>query len=223
MTPSDIVQAIYDRIDKEIEEVEDIVPVKPIKMVWVRTKQQRPAPVFKAVGPITVAPPPKPIKPFVIQKDIYVKTKTEREVYTVEQLKFHMKKHGLFDKGWSYKFDNARNIAGRCYYQLRTISISRYFVNQLETITEKDITNTILHEIAHAYVGYKHAHNEVWRKKAIEIGCDGNKYCKRITEPGKYKYNFECSKGCKIGRHRKSKLNTEKRICKKHRLALFQV
>lgn len=37
------------------------------------------------------------------------------------------------------------------------------------------IKDTILHEIAHAIVGTCHQHDEVWRLKAIEIGCNGQR------------------------------------------------
>jgi hypothetical protein len=34
----------------------------------------------------------------------------------------------------------------------------------------------MLHEIAHALVRIKHHHDKVWRKKALEIGCNGKMY-----------------------------------------------
>jgi SWI/SNF-related matrix-associated actin-dependent regulator 1 of chromatin subfamily A len=44
----------------------------------------------------------------------------------------------------------------------------------LNSTEEQQFKDTILHEIAHAIVGPHHGHDEVWRGKAVEIGCTGN-------------------------------------------------
>jgi predicted SprT family Zn-dependent metalloprotease len=74
--------------------------------------------------------------------------------------------------GWSFQFDNGRKRAGCCQYGTKVISLSYAFARQA---TEADLTDTILHEIAHALVGKVHNHDEVWRTKAIEIGCSGRR------------------------------------------------
>jgi predicted SprT family Zn-dependent metalloprotease len=81
-----------------------------------------------------------------------------------------MNQHGLHY--WNFKFDNAKRRLGLCSYSNRTISLSKHLtlLNELPRVK-----NTILHEIAHALVGCNNGHNWIWRQKAIEIGCDGNR------------------------------------------------
>ena len=86
-----------------------------------------------------------------------------------------MKEHGLFEEV-AFKFDKARSRFGR--YQVRrnrvtgeiterTISLSRKLT---EINDEKDVIDTIKHEIAHALVGHREGHSWVWKSKASEIG-----------------------------------------------------
>ncbi len=93
-----------------------------------------------------------------------------------------MTQHGLFGPmrfdvpqvffGWKFKFDTARKRFGCCFWGTRTISLSR----PLTAIgKEEDVRDTILHEIAHALVSPNHGHDRVWRRKALEIGCNGNR------------------------------------------------
>ena len=41
--------------------------------------------------------------------------------------------------------------------------------------SDDEVLDTILHEIAHALVGPQHGHDAVWRAKAREIGCTGER------------------------------------------------
>ena len=79
-----------------------------------------------------------------------------------------IEQHNL--KSWSFKLNNAKRRLGQCDFYKREISVSKEFA-QLND--KKRVMNTILHEIAHALVGYKHKHNIVWKEKAKSIGCDG--------------------------------------------------
>ena len=100
-----------------------------------------------------------------------------------------MAKHNLI--GWGFEFDNGSKRAGCCDYRKKVISLSyeyaRYALN-------KEIKNTILHEIAHALVGSKHNHDAVWKAKAIEIGCSGER-CHNVefTPP---RYIMKCENNC---------------------------
>lgn len=81
-----------------------------------------------------------------------------------------LEQHSL--TGWSFQFDNGRKRAGCCQYGTKVISLSYAFARQA---AEDELTDTILHEIAHALVGKVHNHDEVWRTKAIELGCSGRR------------------------------------------------
>jgi predicted SprT family Zn-dependent metalloprotease len=95
-----------------------------------------------------------------------------------------MQEHGLV--GWRFSFGKTKKIAGLCNHRFKYIELSQYltFLN-----TEEHVTNTILHEIAHALVGIGHGHDYIWKQKAREIGCDAERcYAKDTNRPeGKYK------------------------------------
>ncbi len=92
---------------------------------------------------------------------------------------------------WSFQFDNGRKRAGCCHYGTHVISLSYEFAKQ---VPEEEIRDTILHEIAHALVGQQHHHDDVWRAKAIEIGCSGQRcHDLQFTLP---RYIVSCTQGC---------------------------
>ena len=82
----------------------------------------------------------------------------------VEKMKFH----NLTD--WNFRFDNAKRRFGLCAYKSKMISLSESLT---ELNPEEEVLNTILHEIAHALVGRGKGHTQVWKLKALEIGCNG--------------------------------------------------
>lgn len=82
-----------------------------------------------------------------------------------------MDKHGLTD--WSARLnpvslDSRYQYMGLCSYSDKAIILNAHHVDLHE---EKDILNTILHEVAHALVGPTHGHDTVWAEKAKEVGC----------------------------------------------------
>lgn len=102
-----------------------------------------------------------------------------------------MIEHGLYFNRWNFEFDGAKRRLGCCNFRTKRISLSKHVVLIND---ESIIRNTILHEIAHALVGRNHGHDSIWRQKALEIGCDGNRLCgNSVRVEGKYK--AECF-GC---------------------------
>jgi len=119
-----------------------------------------------------------------------------------------MKQHGLIGKGWKFKFDKAKKRYGCCMHSKRIISLS----SPLTQIRKDDkVRNTILHEIAHALVGCGHGHDDVWRSKALEIGCNGQ----RCSNDASIKGNWvgECPNGHVSYKHRMSKAQKSCGIC----------
>lgn len=110
-------------------------------------------------------------------------------------------KHELLSKGWCFEFDNAKRRLGCCRYRAKTISFSKHYLLLVDVV---EYTNSILHEIAHALVGGGHGHDSVWKMKAIEIGCNGNRFYtggKKVEG----KYMATCHKcGKVIYQHRKT-------------------
>ena len=122
-----------------------------------------------------------------------------------------MDKHGLLDTGWHFEFDNAKRRFGVCKYGMKRIGLSKHLT---ELNDEARVKNTILHEIAHALVGHKNGHNWVWRSKAIEIGCDGERcYNNREVATPEAKYEAVCV-GCGHV-HKKHKRPTRTASCGK--------
>ena len=81
-----------------------------------------------------------------------------------------LREHGLHD--WSIVADRAKTRAGVCRFAQRQIGLSA----PLTTLhSDDEVLDTILHEIAHALVGPQHGHDAVWRAKAREIGCSGER------------------------------------------------
>lgn len=125
-----------------------------------------------------------------------------------------MMQHNLLQSGWMFEFDNAKRRFGCCDYRAKTISLSKSLV---ELNTEERVKNTILHEIAHALVGRGQGHNNVWKRKAIEIGCDGNRcYTDEDTTIVQGKYKATCPKCNHVHhKHRKPKNRTSCGKCSK--------
>lgn len=112
---------------------------------------------------------------------------TSNEVITLAyQL---MDKHGLKADGWIFRFNNRMRAVGLCRKfrlprevngrkVIGTIELQRLFAL---TATVEDITDTILHEIAHAIAGVEHGHNDHWKTVAARIGCSP-KACQAVSE-----------------------------------------
>ena len=66
---------------------------------------------------------------------------------------------------------------GVCRHEERRIDLS---VSFCQRATRAEIEDTLLHEIAHAIVGYEHRHDDVWKAKAREIGCTAER-CHQVT------------------------------------------
>ena len=105
--------------------------------------------------------------------------------------------HGL--QNWRVSFDHARRRAGLCNFSTKTISLSRHYAREA---TMEHVTDTILHEIAHALVGPRHGHDAVWRRKAKDIGCSAMR-CHNLTFV-KARWVMTCPNGCfVVERHRR--------------------
>ena len=82
-----------------------------------------------------------------------------------------MRKYGLND--WNFEFNRSKRSLGKCTYSTKTISLSKYFVNNNGELDE--IEETIKHEIAHALCRPEDGHGPNWRKVALSIGSNGKR------------------------------------------------
>jgi predicted SprT family Zn-dependent metalloprotease len=108
-----------------------------------------------------------------------------------------MRQHGLI--GWRLVFDNAKTRAGICRSGPKEIGLSRVLT---ALHSQAEVTDTILHEIAHALVGPAHGHNDVWRARALAIGCSAHR-CVSSTAPKPVgPWVGTCPAGHRTTRHR---------------------
>ncbi len=105
---------------------------------------------------------------------------------------------------WTFKFDRSKVSFGKCNYSKKQISLSRYLV---ELNDEKEVRDTILHEIAHALSPRSAGHGAAWRSIALSMGCNGMRcYGAEVVRP-KPKHKGMCP-ACKlvIYRHRRTEV-----------------
>jgi predicted SprT family Zn-dependent metalloprotease len=113
-----------------------------------------------------------------------------------------MMHHKLYS--WFFKWNHAKLQHGRCHHGPKMITLSKHFVNLNDV---NSITQTILHEIAHALVGPGHGHDYMWRIKAREIGVKRPTPAKHSNMPA-FRYTASCPKCGPLrgsGKHRLSK------------------
>ena len=121
----------------------------------------------------------------------------------------------------SFKWNNKKKCVGQCFNRKYhgvpemdyTIIFLSYWGNVIKRQPIEEIKDTLLHEIAHALVGNHHKHNEIWRQKALEIGCSGEIYRKVEFLPPLLATCPKC--GLKFHRFRKSDIAC-KRCCVKY-------
>lgn len=109
-----------------------------------------------------------------------------------------LREHGL--EHWTVTTDRAKTRAGVCRFAARTISLSAPLTRLHD---EAEVRDTILHEIAHALVGPAHGHDDVWRSKAMAIGCSGERTVSTEAPAVEGPWRGECPEGHHYTRHRR--------------------
>lgn len=95
--------------------------------------------------------------------------------YDAQQLcDIELKRHRLYEQGWRTNFTKVDRFIALCDHNSKRIVIS---IPHLNARSESELMDTIKHELAHAIVGYGHGHDEVWKQKALELGCNDPKPC----------------------------------------------
>lgn len=101
---------------------------------------------------------------------------------------------------WGVAFDGAKSRAGICRFGPRTIGLSAPLTAVHD---EAEVRDTILHEIAHALAGPRHAHDERWRTIARQIGCSGERCVSSDAARVETAWLGVCPVGHTTGRHRR--------------------
>jgi predicted SprT family Zn-dependent metalloprotease len=111
-------------------------------------------------------------------------------------------------------FNKNKTRAAVCCFNPLAIKISEYYLES-PNVGEKEVSNTILHEIAHVVAGYEAGHGPTWKKIAKKIGCNANRCTQPFLLAKHYKYTLRCDEGCVIRRHKL--IRSKVYICKNHR------
>ena len=82
-----------------------------------------------------------------------------------------MNHHDLRD--WELTIADEMDCLGECDYTFTEIRLWRRFI---ETATYGMVLDVILHEIAHALVGFEAGHGDEWVRMYIEIGGSEQEY-----------------------------------------------
>ena len=115
---------------------------------------------------------------------------------------------GLTQKGWGFKWDNAKTRLGSCSYFKKAITLSRSFVQLNE---KEDVFNTIKHEVAHALVDPGVHHGYLWKIEAKKLGLLNPQRLNKTAKIAKGKYIATCSCGIQHRMYRRSRI---KKICR---------
>ena len=118
------------------------------------------------------------------------------------------RKMGILADDWTFGFDLAPARAGVCRYREKRIDLA---VSYCLAATRAEIEDTVLHEIAHAIVGPQHNHDAVWKAKAREIGCVGER-CHRVQQTIP-RWVGECGCGQQWFRHTLQRKMIGTRMC----------
>lgn len=109
-----------------------------------------------------------------------------------------MDEHGL--EAWQLTFDRAKRRAGACRYQTRTISLSAPLA-RLHDVSH--VTDTVLHEIAHALVGPRAGHGPRWRAVAADLGATPERCLAEDVPTIAGRWLGVCPQGHTTDRHRR--------------------
>ncbi len=104
------------------------------------------------------------------------KKRTARLMEVAVQARELMDRHGLTD--WSFRFNDAEKKLGVCRYREKRILLSR---GHAANGARDQVTDTILHEIAHALAGPRAGHGSDWKTVARQLGATP-KSCAPETE-----------------------------------------
>ncbi len=112
----------------------------------------------------------------------------------------HHTETGELKGEWKFGFNLDRVRGGVCWFEDRRIEVS---VTYCHRENPEGVRNTILHEIAHAIVGYDQKHNGVFKEVCLRIGGDPRS-CHEVehTPP---RWMGLCGCGNRFPRHRLSR------------------
>lgn len=98
----------------------------------------------------------------------------DRATYFCRQ---ELDKYGLTKWHVRLTTDSSKPFLGLCSYRDSTIILNAHHI---DIHPDPDVIDTIRHEVAHALTPGQ-GHNEIWRQKAKELGCDSTTPCSNLS------------------------------------------
>ena len=83
------------------------------------------------------------------------------QLHTAELLAVSLISKHLAGGNWQFKWNDSINALGMCSYRDKRIILSKRWTRALP---ESEVTDTILHEIAHAMAGHASGHGCYWKE-----------------------------------------------------------
>lgn len=123
-------------------------------------------------------------------------TQVSRVTKRAEEL---LKEYELFS--WRFELAATKGFVGRCYYHRNVIEFSKYYLES----PWHEIEDTLRHEVAHALVGPNHGHDEVWKRKAIELGARPITCAVDSISTAKHNYKITCTACGRVWRRHRLK------------------
>jgi predicted SprT family Zn-dependent metalloprotease len=127
----------------------------------------------------------------------------------------YLHEYDLYDKGWRFEFSSTQRRIGDCDSKSKVIRFSKHYIAS----SPEQITDTLLHEIAHALDERTfrrndpsaNPHDYIWQDIARIVGCRPEACSNESTNTAKPNYRIKCPKcGWKVDRFRlKRKIMTE--------------
>jgi predicted SprT family Zn-dependent metalloprotease len=119
-----------------------------------------------------------------------------------------MDQHGL--AGWQLVLDRAKQRAGVCRYDSRTIGLSAAL---MQLYDEAQVRETVLHEIAHALVGPGAGHGPQWLAMARRIGSTGERCVPQDAPRVTGAWVGTCGAGHAVAMHRRPRRVRSCTVC----------
>lgn len=85
-----------------------------------------------------------------------------------------LKEYSLYEQGWRTTFTKSEKYIGRCWHDVKRIELSLIHLNSR---SEADLLDTIIHEIAHAICGAKVNHGPEWVEQCKKMGLSNPSIC----------------------------------------------
>lgn len=99
---------------------------------------------------------------------------------------------------WRVGVNSAKRRLGVCKYGKKVIEVSVYVLQRGD---EKQVLNTLRHEVAHALLPVGEGHSRRWRALHKKLGGDGER-CTDMELCDAYKWVLWCKNGCVVAKNR---------------------